>query len=103
VATSDIYDPLTADRQVRIVEVSCPMHPVLRVRFDDGAMRDVDFTDLLAKRGPFTPLTFREAFRDVAVIDDGRALQWINGVDFCADALRLKADEQDATGSAAAE
>jgi hypothetical protein len=27
-------------------------------------------------------------------VNNGRALQWITGADFCADALRIMADEQ---------
>ncbi len=100
---TDVYDPQNAEQLSRIVEVSCPAHPVLRVRFDDDVTRDVDFSDLIAKRGPFTTLIFKEAFRDVSIVQRGRALQWISGVDFCADALRIKADEQFAARMAAAE
>jgi hypothetical protein len=27
-------------------------------------------------------------------VNNGRALQWVTGADFCADALRIMADEQ---------
>ena len=99
----DIYDPFGDGPSIRVTEVSSPRHPVLAVTFDDGVSREVDFSDILAKRGVWTTLLFKEAFRDVSVIHRGRAIQWINGVDFCADALRIKADEQYAARMAAAE
>jgi hypothetical protein len=33
-------------------------------------------------------------FETVEIVNKARALQWITGADFCADALRIMADEQ---------
>ena len=93
-ATIDIYDPLTAKRQVRVVRVDLVATPVLRVLFDDGVERLADFSALVATSRWFRMLSVPTTFETVEVINNGRALQWITGVDFCTDALRIMADEQ---------
>ncbi len=90
----EIYDPLTARVQPRILRVDVVSTPTLRVTFDDGAVRDVDFSDIIARSKWFRTLSVPTTFEDVAIINNGRALQWVTGVDFCADALRIKGDEQ---------
>ncbi len=93
-ATADIYDPLTTKKLVRIVRADMVSTPVLRVLFDDGAERVVDFSEIVATSKWFRMLSVPTTFETVEVINNGRALQWITGVDFCADALRIMADEQ---------
>jgi hypothetical protein len=68
--------------------------PVLRVQFDDGITRDVDFSSVIARSKWFHTLAVPTTFEDVEVVNNGRALQWVTGADFCADALRILADEQ---------
>ena len=92
--TVEIYDPLTAKVQARIVRADILSTPVLRILFDDGVVRDVDFSDLVARSKWFRMLAVPTTFETVDVINNGRALQWITGVDYCADALRIMADEQ---------
>jgi hypothetical protein len=93
-ATADIYDPLTAQQQVRIVRADIVSTPVLRVLFDDGAERAVDFPGIVERSKWFRMLSVPTTFETVEIINNGRALQWITGVDYCADALRIMADEQ---------
>jgi hypothetical protein len=93
-ATAEIYDPLTAKRLVRVVRVDILSTPVLRVLFDDGAERVVDFSEIVASSKWFRMLSVPTTFETVDVINNGRALQWITGTDYCADALRILADEQ---------
>lgn len=90
----DIYDPLTAKVQTRIIRADVVSTPVLRVMFDDGAVRDVDFSSVIAGSRWFHTLSVPTTFEDVEVIHNGRALQWVTGADYCADALRIMADEQ---------
>ncbi len=92
--TVEIYDPLTAEVQTRIVRVDVLSTPVLRVLFDDGVVRDINFSDVVAKSKWFRMLSVPTTFETVEVINNGRALQWITGADYCADALRILADEQ---------
>ena len=90
----NIYDPLTAKVQPRILRVEIVTTPVLRVTFDDGAERDVDFSDVIARSRWFRTLSVPTTFETVEVINNGRALQWVTGADYCADALRIKGDQQ---------
>ena len=90
----EIYDPLTAKVQPRILRVDVVTTPVLRVTFDDGAEREVDFSDVIARSRWFRTLSVPTTFETVEVINNGRALQWVTGADYCADALRIKGDEQ---------
>jgi hypothetical protein len=91
---AEIYNPLTAKRQIRIVRVDVVSTPVLQVTFDDGVVREVDFSPVVARSKWFHTLAVPTTFEDVDVVNNGRALQWVTGADFCADALRIMADEQ---------
>jgi hypothetical protein len=92
--TVEIYDPLAVSTQLRIQRIDVVSTPVLRVAFDDGAVRDVDFSAVIARSRWFRTLAVPTTFDSVEVVNNGRALQWITGADFCADALRIMADEQ---------
>jgi hypothetical protein len=95
-AAAEIYDPFQAARPIRIVAVAPVGASVLRVTFDDGIVRDVDFTETIARSRWFHTLSVPTTFTDVEIIHDGRALQWVTGADYCADALRVLADRQHA-------
>lgn len=90
----EIYDPLTAPTRLRILRVDVVATPVLRVTFDDGMVRTVDLSAVIARSKWFHTLSLPTTFEDVEVVNNGRALQWVTGADFCADALRIMADEQ---------
>lgn len=92
--TVEIYDPLAAAQLLRIVRVDVVRTPVLQVTFDDGTVREVDFSAVIARSRWFHTLGVPTTFEDVDVVNNGRALQWVSGADFCADALRILADEQ---------
>ncbi len=90
----EIYDPLTAKVQARIKTIEVVTTPVLRVAFEDGELRDVDFSAVIARSKWFHTLSVPTTFEDVEIINNGRALQWVTGADYCADALRIMADQQ---------
>ena len=90
----EIYDPFSAAEQVRIVSIDASRTPVLKVEFSDGARREVDFSDLVARSKWFRTLGIQTTFEDVEIIHGGRALQWVTGTDYCADALRILGDRQ---------
>jgi Protein of unknown function (DUF2442) len=92
--TVDIYDPLTSAHMIRIEKIEVVATPILRVTFDDGAVRDVDFSEAIARSRWFHTLAVPTTFDSVEVVNNGRALQWITGADYCADALRILADQQ---------
>jgi hypothetical protein len=81
----------------KIVDVSVPRYPVVRLTFDDGFSGDVDFGETIAQGGAMTLLRDSAVFKDVGIRDGGRALGWGDedggDLDFCADALRFQAEE----------
>jgi hypothetical protein len=66
----------------------------LTLTWDDGVTLKVDVTDSLHRHPILRMLAAKEVFEDVAVINDGGGVGWANGADFCAQALRIKAEEQ---------
>ena len=91
---NEIYDPAATKDFIHNVRVDVLKTPVVRVLFDDGVVRDVDFSPVIARSKWFRSLDIPTTFETVEVINNGRALQWITGADYCADALRIMADEQ---------
>lgn len=92
--TDEIYDPITAEHLVHILDIKVLDTPILEVKFDDGLTARIDFSDVIKRSRWFHTLSVPTTFADVEVVNDGRALQWITGADYCADALRILADEQ---------
>ncbi|OYX25882.1 MAG: hypothetical protein B7Z10_04865 [Rhodobacterales bacterium 32-66-7] len=90
----EIYDPAQHRNFIHILRVDVVQTPVIKVLFDDGVERNVDFSPLIARSKWFRNLDVPTTFETVEVINNGRALQWVTGVDYCADALRIMADEQ---------
>lgn len=81
----------------RITHTEILAHPVVRVTFDDGVAGDVDFSNLIGKGPASLPLADPAFFKTMQIGEHGRSLDWIgpdgNGIEFCADALRIKAEE----------
>lgn len=91
---AEVYDPYASPDFIRIVSVEVLRTPVLRATFSDGAVRDIDFSETIARSRWFRTLATPTTFEDVEIVHDGRALQWVTGADYCADALRILGDEQ---------
>ena len=73
-----------------------PLDPgFLQITWDDGVSREVDVTDWLTGRPLLELLQVPEVFCDVKIVEGGGGLEWANGVDFCAQALRLHSDTQE--------
>jgi hypothetical protein len=79
---------------VRITAVSAQRVGTLRITWDDGVTRDVDVSDSMTRHPLLKMLNDPDVFRDVSVTEGGSGIAFGNGVDFCAQALRLKSDEQ---------
>jgi len=88
---------------VRIVSVSAPLHGVLRLLWTDGIARDVDISGSFDGMHPLLRQLADPAVFSTVRVEEFGGVEWANGIDMCPHALRLKADEQDATGIAAAE
>jgi hypothetical protein len=72
-----------------------PCYPgTLTLTWDDGVKMDVDVSDSMHRHPILRMLAAREVFEDVSVINNGGGVGWANGADFCAQALRMKAEEQ---------
>ena len=90
----DVYDPAATADFIHIVRVDLLSTPIIKVLFDDGAERTIDFSPVIARSKWFRTLDVPTTFETVEVINNGRALQWETGADYCADALRILGDEQ---------
>ena len=91
---AEVYDPFASAEFLRIEAIEVVGTPRLRVRFHDGEERVVDFSPVIERNRWFRTLAIPSTFESVEIIHGGRALQWITGADYCADALRILADEQ---------
>ena len=90
----EVYDPFGSEEHLRIDAIQSAETPVLVVSFSDGIDRRVDLSETIARSKWFRALAEQTTFETVEIINDGRALQWITGADYCADALRILADKQ---------
>jgi hypothetical protein len=72
----------------KILEVQALDDYILRIKFEDGVVGEVDLS-YLAGRGVFTFWNQYENFRNVSVIN-GRWLAWSDEIDMDADSLYLK-------------
>ncbi len=78
--------------KITAVKPRFPGH--LTVVWDDGVSRDVDVSASLKGHALLDMLNIREVFDAFEVINGGSGIGWANGADFCAQALRMKADAQ---------
>src|SRR5262245_54168674 len=82
----------------KITQVDVPRYPVVRLTFDDGLAGEVDFSQTIARGGVMSLLRDQTVFASARIGDGGRSLAWgdVSGeeIDFCADALRFKVEEQ---------
>ena len=90
----EVYDPFGSEDRIHVEAIRSAETPILRVAFSDGVVRDVDFSETIARSKWFRALSEQTTFETVEIINDGRALQWITGADYCVDALRILADKQ---------
>ena len=65
----------------------------VRLRFEDGAEGEVDFT-ADAGKGIFAPWADDGFFRGAMIGEHGRTLTWPGELDFCADALWLQVTDR---------
>lgn len=89
-----VSDPYVDATFLQVEKVEVLRTPVLRVAFSDGAVRDVDLSETIARSRWFRTLSVPTTFETVEIIHDGRAIQWITGADYCVHALRILGDEQ---------
>jgi len=66
-----------------------PMHKVW-IEYADGEAGEVDFGPVIARGGLFDSLRDPSIFEKVRIGEHGRYIEFPDGMDFCADALREK-------------
>ncbi len=76
-------------KQIELAE-ALPEH-VVRLKYVSGESVEVDFTSLINQGGIFSRLQDEAYFQQVTVGEDGRYIEWPEGLDFCADALLERA------------
>lgn len=81
-------------RLPKLLSVKTPRPGVLDVVWSDGAHRRIDVTDRLKGHPLVQELKDPDLFRKVEIDEFGAGVAWPNGVDFCADAMRIWGDEQ---------
>lgn len=60
----------------------------IRASFSDGAVKDIDLSELMAKGGVFAPIRDRrDLFEQVGVNPETRTVEWPNEVDLDPDVL----------------
>lgn len=76
-----------------IVSLATEPEAVLHLTYADGKTIRVDLGDLLDAGGIFAALRNSHVFAQAALGDKGRYVEWPNGADLCADALRLSGED----------
>jgi hypothetical protein len=79
---------------VRLRSVQPLATGTLQLTWDDGVSRNVDVTGWMQRHPLLKMLNDPDIFRDVSLVSNGGGVEWANGADFCAQALRLLSDEQ---------
>lgn len=74
----------------RITKVEPRPNRKVWLLYEDGRAGEVDFASLIDRGGVFTKLAESKFFERVRVGESGRFLEWPDGIDFCADALRQR-------------
>jgi hypothetical protein len=64
-----------------VTSVEVPRHHVIRVRFDDGAVRELRFEPGTAQGSLLAPLNDADYFAQVTVDPGARTVVWPNGLD----------------------
>ncbi|MEA2220358.1 MAG: hypothetical protein QOJ35_2984 [Solirubrobacteraceae bacterium] len=73
---------------IKIRGVEVPEGHRLRLSFSDGAVKDVDLSELLAGGGVFLPIAaHRTVFEHVRVNPETQTIEWPGGVDLDPDVL----------------
>jgi hypothetical protein len=79
---------------VKIAAVSAVSTGILRITWTDEVTRDVDISAWMNRHVLLDMLNDPDVFRDVSVVNNGGGVEFSNGADFCAQALRMLSDEQ---------
>jgi hypothetical protein len=83
------------EKLVHVTEVQCPGGYRLRLRFDDGASGEIDFSGE-SWGGVFAPLVDPDYFAQVELDEELGTIVWPNGADIAPETLHRLVIEQPA-------
>ena len=66
----------------------------VRLKYSDGKVVIFDVAPLIRRGGVYRSLGDPDVFARVSVGERGRFIEWPGNIDFCADALRMAAEER---------
>ena len=73
---------------ITIIKISHIKDYILELQFSDGCIKQFDFSQLITFKGIAEQLINIDYFKNVDIINNGRAFSWENGYDCCADWAR---------------
>ena len=95
--------PKTKDgKLVNVIAVDTPRQGILRIMWDDDVELDVDIMDTFDGHPLLEALNDPAVF-ETATVGEFGGIEWANGIDMCPQALRIRANEQNAAQITAAE
>lgn len=78
---------------IQIIQISHIKDYILELTFDDGCIKQLDFSESITFKGITEPLKNIDYFKSVKIIFNGRAFGWDNDYDCCADWARYFAKD----------
>ncbi|MEI7505073.1 MAG: DUF2442 domain-containing protein [Paludibacter sp.] len=81
---------------IKLLKIQYIKDYVLELLFDDGCIKQFDFSELIIFKGAAEPLKDIDFFKKVKIISDGRAFGWDNNYDCCVDWARYFAKDTQA-------
>ena len=73
---------------IRISNIVYQDDYVLKISFDDGYVKELDFENILDFQGLAAILKNKDYFKNVKILRNGRSFGWDNDYDCCADWAR---------------
>lgn len=78
---------------IKIIQIRHIKDYILELSFDDNCVKQYNFLQLIDFKGISEPLKNIEYFKNVKIINNGRAFSWDNDYDCCADWARYYAKD----------
>ncbi len=78
---------------IKIIKIRHIKGYILELEFSDNCIKQFDFSQLITFEGIAGQLANIDYFKNVGIINNGRAFSWENGYDCCADWARYFAKD----------
>lgn len=80
-------------KAITVQKINHLQNYILEIEFSDGCIKHFDFSMIVAFNGIAEALKEVDYFKNVSIINGGRAFGWENGYDCCADWARYYAPD----------